>query len=277
MLLSINCFAKINLFLQINNKRLDGYHNLQSLFTIINLYDVLHIKKSPEFSFNIIGNYSQQLLADQHNIINKIWQYFVTNFCLDSDLEIILDKNIPIGAGLGGGSSNGAGFILALNKIFSLNLSLMQLLEISLKFGSDLPFFLVGKPALVFGRGEKVVPLNKNLPKLPILLIHPKINLSTATVFTTKINFSKPFDFNYLQNLDLINLLSIGNNLENSAISLVPEIGQILTDLHKFQPLVARMSGSGSSCFAIFANSNDCNVGYDWFCKNFPHYFVKIV
>ena len=277
MNLSINCFAKINLFLQINGKRADGYHNLQSLFVPIDLYDVLHLKKSPNFSLNIIGKYQQQLSATQHNIITKIWQYFVANFQLDSHLAITLEKNIPLGAGLGGGSSNGSAFILAVNKLFSLHLNTWQLLEISLKFGSDLPFFLVGKPALVFGRGEKVLPLAQTLPKLPILLINPQINLSTALVFAKNSNFSQPFTVNYLQNLDFMSLLAIGNNLEDSAISLLPEIAEILTCLQKFQPLAARMSGSGSSCFAVFDNAKNCHTSYAWFCQNFPHYFVQIV
>jgi len=277
MVFSYNCYAKINLFLHINGKRPDGYHNLQSLFLPINLYDVLHLQKSPRFRLNIVGNYQQQLSATQHNIITKIWQYCLENFQLNSNLTITLQKNIPVGAGLGGGSSNGTAFLLAVNELFSLQLNTSQLLEISLKFGSDLPFFLLGKPALVFGRGEEVVPLAKPLPKLPMLLINPQINLSTALVFAQHLNFSQPLAVDYLQNLDFMGLLALGNDLEKSAISLLPEIAEILACLNKFQPLTAKMSGSGSSCFAVFANSQSCYDGYVWFCQNFPHYFAQIV
>ncbi|NBR95614.1 MAG: 4-(cytidine 5'-diphospho)-2-C-methyl-D-erythritol kinase [Proteobacteria bacterium] len=281
MVFSYNCYAKINLFLHINGKRPDGYHNLQSLFSPINLYDVLYLQKSPRFCLNIVGNYQQQLSATQHNIITKIWQYCLENFQLDSNLTITLQKNIPVGAGLGGGSSNGTAFLLAVNKLFSLQLNTSQLLEISLKFGSDLPFFLLGKPALVFGRGEEVVPLEKPLakplPKLPILLINPQINLSTALVFAKNSNFSQPLAVDYLQNLDFMGLLALGNDLEKSAISLLPEIAEILACLNKFQPLTAKMSGSGSSCFAVFANKTTCRVAYIWFRQNFPQYFVKML
>jgi len=273
MSFSVKCFAKINLFLQINNKRSDGYHNLQSLFLPINFYDVLHLQKSPSFSLNVVGKYQNQITTV--NIISEIWQYFTDNFALNSNLAITLEKNIPVGAGLGGGSSNGSAFILALNRLFSLNLNTSQLLEISLKFGSDLPFFIIGKPAFVFGRGEEILPLITPLPKLPILLINPQINLSTAQVFANNTNFSQPFAVEYLQNLSLQNLLALGNNLEESAIKLVPKIAEILACLKKFQPLSANMSGSGSSCFAIFDNQKNCQEAYNWFSNNFNNYFIK--
>ncbi len=275
MSLSINCFAKINLFLQINNKRSDGYHNLQSLFLPINLHDVLHLKKSSNFSLNVVGKYQHQITAP--NIISEIWQYFSNNFTLNSNLTITLEKNIPVGAGIGGGSSNGSAFILALNQLFSLKLSTEKLLEISLKFGSDLPFFIIGKPAFVFGRGQEIVPLAKPLPKLLILLINPQINLSTAKVFANNTNFSQPLALDYLQSLSFTNLLALGNNLQDSAIKLAPQIGEVLSCLKKFQPLSANMSGSGSSCFAVFDNQINCQEAYNFFCCNFSDYLTKIV
>ncbi len=271
----VNCPAKINLFLQINNKRSDGYHNLQSLFLPINLHDVLHLKKSSSFSLNVVGKYQNQITTT--NIISEIWQYFINNFAVNSNLIITLEKNIPVGAGLGGGSSNGSAFILALNQLFSLNLSTEKLLEISLKFGSDLPFFIIGKPAFVFGRGQEIVPLTKPLPKLPILLINPQINLSTAKVFANNINFSQPLALDYLQNLSLNNLLALGNNLQDSAIKLAPQIGEVLSCLKKFQPLSATMSGSGSSCFAVFDNQTNCQEAYNFFCNTFTNYLITIV
>ncbi len=275
MSFSVKCFAKINLFLQINSKRSDGYHNLQSLFLPINLHDVLHLKKSSSFSLNVVGKYQNQITTT--NIISEIWQYFINNFALNSNLAITLEKNIPVGAGLGGGSSNGSAFILALNQLFSLNLSTEKLLEISLKFGSDLPFFIIGKPAFVFGRGQEIVPLTKPLPKLPILLINPQINLSTAKVFANNINFSQPLALDYLQNLSLTNLLALGNNLQDSAIKLAPQIGEVLSCLKKFQPLSATMSGSGSSCFAVFDNQTNCQEAYNFFCNTFTNYLITIV
>ena len=271
----VNCPAKINLFLQINNKRSDGYHNLQSLFLPINLHDVLHLKKSSSFSLNVVGKYQHQITTT--NIISEIWQYFINNFAVNSNLTITLEKNIPVGAGLGGGSSNGSAFILALNQLFSLNLSTEKLLEISLKFGSDLPFFIIGKPAFVFGRGQEIVPITKPLPKLPILLINPQINLSTAKVFANNINFSQPLALDYLQNLSFANLLALGNNLQDSAIKLAPQIGEVLSCLKKFQPLSAAMSGSGSSCFAVFDNQTNCQEAYNFFCNTFANYLITIV
>ena len=140
MSFKINCPAKINLFLHIVNKRSDGFHELQSLITKIDLFDELLVEKSTKFSLEIYGEFAK-FIDIKDNLFTKIFEYFVKNFDINSNLKITLQKNIPVGAGLGGGSSNGAYFIKILNEIFDLKLSTSAMQKISLNFGSDIAFF----------------------------------------------------------------------------------------------------------------------------------------
>ena len=181
----IKCPAKINLFLHITNKRPDGFHELQSLITKIDLFDELVVEKSTKFSLEINGEFAE-FIEINNNLFTKILDYFVKNFHIDPNLKIILQKNIPVGAGLGGGSSNGAYFIKILNEIFALKLSKIDMQKISLNFGSDIAFFFENEACLMSGRGEFLTEIShfKNeFKKLKILLINPKIHLSTKEIF----------------------------------------------------------------------------------------------
>ncbi len=147
----IKCPAKINLFLNIINKRPDGFHELQSLITKIDLFDELAVEKSTKFSLEINGEFAE-FIEIHNNLFTKILDYFVKDFHIDSNLKITLQKNIPVGAGLGGGSSNGAYFIKILNEIFALKLSKIEMQKISLNFGSDIAFFFENEVCLMGGR-----------------------------------------------------------------------------------------------------------------------------
>jgi 4-diphosphocytidyl-2-C-methyl-D-erythritol kinase len=185
MSFKINCPAKINLFLNLVNKRSDGFHELQSLIVKIDLFDELLVEKSNKFSLEINGEFTK-FIDIKDNLFTKIFEYFIKNFDINSNLKISLQKNIPVGAGLGGGSSNGAYFIKILNEIFDLKLSTSAMQKISLNFGSDIAFFFEDKPCLMSGRGEFLTPISKfknDFEDLKILLINPKIYLSTKEIF----------------------------------------------------------------------------------------------
>ena len=264
MQFKINCPAKINLFLNITNKRPDGFHELQSLITKINLFDELSVEKSAKFSLEISGEFAD---------------------FIDNNVKIILQKNIPVGAGLGGGSSNGAYFIKILNEIFYLKLSKKAMQKISLNFGSDIAFFFENEPCLMSGRGEFLSPIpqfKNDLKKLKILLINPKIYLSTKEIFQDfaqkNYKFSEIFSERIFLKKSLQEILTIFNNdLEETAITKAPMISEILQNLQKFSPICAKMSGSGSSCFAIFDNEKNLQKNYEFFIQNFPDFFVKKV
>ena len=280
----IKCPAKINLFLHITNKRPDGFHELQSLITKIDLFDELVVEKSTKFSLEINGEFAE-FIEINNNLFTKILDYFVKNFHIDPNLKIILQKNIPVGAGLGGGSSNGAYFIKILNEIFALKLSKNDMQKISLNFGSDIAFFFENEVCLMGGRGEFLTEIShfKNeFKKLKILLINPKIHLSTKEIFQDfaekKYQFSsKILEKNFLENSLQEIFKNFNNDLEETAISKAPVIFEILQNLQKFSPICAKMSGSGSSCFAIFDNEENLQKTYEFFIKNYPNFFVKKV
>lgn len=284
MSFKINCPAKINLFLHIVNKRTDNFHELQSLITKIDLFDELLVEKSTKFSLEIYGEFAK-FIDIKDNLFIKILDYFVKNFDINSNLKITLQKNIPVGAGLGGGSSNGAYFIKILNEIFDLRLSTSAMQKISLNFGSDIAFFFENKACLMSGRGEFLTPISKfknDFEKLKILLINPKIHLSTKEIFQDfaqkNYKFSEIFSERIFLKKSLQEILTIFNNdLEETAITKAPMISEILQNLQKFSPICAKMSGSGSSCFAIFDNEKNLQKNYEFFIQNFPDFFVKKV
>jgi len=278
------CPAKINLFLHITNKRPDGFHELQSLITKINLFDELSVEKSAKFSLEINGEFAEYIDI-KNNLFTKILDYFAKNFNIDTNLKISLQKNIPVGAGLGGGSSNGAYFIQILNEIFALKLSKNDMQKISLNFGSDIAFFFENEACLMSGRGEFLLPISQfknDFEKLRILLINPKIHLSTKEIFQDfaekKHQFSSKISEKiFLENSLLEILQRFNNDLEEPAISKAPAIAEILQNLRKFSPICVIMSVSGSSCFAIFVNDIDLLKTYEFFIKNYPNFFVKKV
>ena len=284
MQFKINCPAKINLFLNITNKRADGFHELQSLITKIDLFDELLIEKSAKFSLKINGEFAK-FIDINDNLFTKILDYFIENFHINSNLKIILEKNIPVGAGLGGGSSNGAYFIKILNEIFALKLSKNAMQKISLNFGSDIAFFFENQPCLMSGRGEfltEILQFKNEFKKLKILLINPKIHLSTKEIFQDFAQKNQQFSEKFSERIFLEKSLQeilqkFNNDLEQPAISKAPAIAEILQNLRKFSPICAKMSGSGSSCFAIFNNEKNLQETYEFFIKNYPNFFVKKV
>ncbi len=272
----LNCPAKINLFLKVISKRPDGFHELQSLFAFLDLHDELQVEKSDKFSLEILGEFASKV--DQNdNLFVTILNYFHQHFGVSKNLKIAVKKNIPVAAGLGGGSSNAAYFMLALNEIFALNLNLEELQKISLNFGSDIAFLLQGKAALVQGRGENITPFAPFAP-IDALLINPKIAVATGTVFKNlNNNFSSSLPIGELAKKDVYHLMQLENDLQKAATTTLPLISDIIKNCHNHHAKIAKMSGSGASCFAIFENVVSLESAYNFFAENFPHYFVKKV
>lgn len=273
---SSSCPAKINLFLKLTGNYTNGFHELESLFAFLDLADDLTVKNSSKFLLEIEGEFAN-LVDANNNIFTKILDYFVSEFGISKNLHIKIVKNIPVAAGLGGGSSNAAFFMQALNQIFNLNLSKDALQKISLNFGSDIAFFFENQASIVRGRGEII----KNFPSfspIPALLINPKIALSTKEIFT-KFNkkFSKKTSDDELLNTNISDLLNLQNDLENPAKESLPAIAKILKSLKDSGAKIAKMSGSGASCFGIFDNKKNLDLAAESFAKNHPNFFVKKV
>ncbi len=272
------CPAKINLFLKVVGKRADGFHELESLFAFTDLSDELSVELSDNFSLEISGEFAR-FVDQKNNLFVKILDFFTREFAnefnVSRKLKIKIVKNIPVGSGLGGGSSNAAYFIKALNEIFALNLDKESLQEISLKFGSDIAFFFEDHASIVTGRGEVIENFSEFLP-MRALLIHPKISLSTKVIFQKLAgNFSQKITASKLKEMWIEDLFNLPNDLEGPAISTLPIIEEIIDQLKRSGADFAKMSGSGSACFGIFFDEEKLAQAEKECAKKFPNFFRK--
>ncbi len=244
-----NC--KINLGLSILAKRADGYHELETVFYPIALNDSLEILPSDTLSLNqsgiaVPGDPAQNLCLKAFHLLKR-------DFPQLPNVQMHLHKNIPMGAGLGGGSSDGTAALLILNKQCSLGLSDVQLIHYASQLGSDCPFFVFNKACHATGRGEILTPIHLDLSDYQFLLVHPGKHISTAWAFQQLIPHTKT------ESIQSIISKPIGewkNNLVNDfeipVFKAEPTLSLIKEQLYELGALYASMSGSGSSLFGIF-------------------------
>lgn len=242
--------AKVNLFLRIFGKK-HGYHTLDSALAFLDLHDEISFARNKDLQVNISGPYSH-LVSDQDNIFVDITKFFQQNFDITDSVKIDLVKNIPVGGGLGGGSSDAAELIKYFNKEYILGLNFKELQQISFNFGSDIAFFLQDKAAIIKNRGE-VVACNKKFSEQDVILICPDFGLSTKEVFTEfNSNFSSQIDLSSIKEASFEKLLRFGNDLTEVAIKVKPRLGEILEFINQLDNVsYCNMSGSGSTLFAI--------------------------
>jgi 4-diphosphocytidyl-2-C-methyl-D-erythritol kinase len=248
-----NC--KINLGLNIVEKRADGFHNLETVFYPIPFFDALEILCAGEFRFIQTGI---TIPGDQKdNLCVKAYQLLKSQLHTLTPVHIHLQKTIPLGAGLGGGSSDGAFTLKLLNDIFHLNLSTQQLLDYALRLGSDCPFFILNQPCYATGRGELLQPIELDLSVYSIILINPGIHVNTGWAFS-QITPRKPkisvreivqLPIQYWKN-------KLINDFEEPVFSAHPLLRSIQEELYKHGALFAAMSGSGSTIFGIFKKNS---------------------
>jgi len=255
--IEINCLCKINFGLNIIEKRGDGFHNIETVFYPIDLCDKLILSKSSHKSFSTNSNL---LNGEQNNIILQAMDLLQKKTGEIFEVEISLQKKIPIGAGMGGGSSDAAATLLSLNELYELKLSTENLREIALSLGSDVPFFLKPYPHFAESRGEKLTLINFNLP-YPILIINPGIHISTKWAYQDIIPLKPVFDLRTLNNFDMRNIADlkdkVTNSFEEKCFERYPVLSGIKEDLYKSGALFALMTGSGSTLFGIF---QDCKA-----------------
>jgi 4-diphosphocytidyl-2-C-methyl-D-erythritol kinase len=265
--------CKINIGLYVTEKRPDGYHNIETIFyPITKLYDHLIFKKNDKFEFecNIPSLQNDNIIL---KAVNKLENY------IDDKLpvKIILNKNIPFGAGLGGGSSNAAETLKALNFLFDLNLSTYELLQLSAQIGADVPFFINPAPTFASGIGEHFTPIDFKI-SYPILLVKPDFGISTKEAYAnmkpqkSNIDLKELSGKKFSPELDL--LPKIKNDFENFAFSKYSELEMIKNKLLEFGAFFAMMSGSGSTIFGIFENLKSLNSANKFFNNQYKTYIV---
>ena len=250
--------AKINYGLRVLSKREDGYHNLETIFyPILDLYDEITISTSGGFEFECNSNLTGD---DQDNIIIKAKEKLEELIRTKINVRIELKKVIPVGAGLGGGSSDAAAVLMGLNELLQLNLDFSALSTIALELGSDVPFFLYGKPAIGRSRGEILEAIDFKIT-YPILLVYPNIHISTKEAFQNHVLQSgqkkslsqsdfNPIDFSYHR-------LHIINDFEQEILKKYPVISDIKDLLYRKGALFSLMSGTGSTVYGIFNNVDE--------------------
>ncbi|MFH1004865.1 MAG: 4-(cytidine 5'-diphospho)-2-C-methyl-D-erythritol kinase [Bacteroidota bacterium] len=278
--------AKINIGLYITEKRTDGFHNLESIMVPLTgiLFDAMEIISIPSSAIPqekekrkaklLISGIPVSTDAE-NNLCIKAYNLLAKDFSLPS-IKIYLHKIIPMGAGLGGGSSDGAFMIKLLNEKFNLELSEQKMLHYASQLGSDCSFFIFNQPAFISGRGEKIIPLScngekkLNLNGCNIAIVYPNISISTAEAYShiipkkIKVHLSKLIS----QPIEKWKH-TIHNDFEDVVFPKHPAIKHIKEKLYSLGAIYASMSGSGSAVYGIFHKKTDIE-------KNFPSCFVKV-
>jgi len=246
--------AKINIGLNIIRKRNDGYHDLETIFYPLLLHDILTFEKADET--NLKSN-SNEINSLQTNLISTAIEFLETIVDRKLNVKIYLEKNIPIGAGLGGGSSNAAATLKALNQLFELNLTYDKLSEIALKLGSDVPFFLEPFPCFASSRGEIRKNIQLSLSQ-PILIVNPGIHISTKWAFQNLELTSHKKSLIELCEHSSITIDDIKdyatNDFENIVFEKYPEIKSIKDKLDASVADFVSMTGTGSTVYGVFSN-----------------------
>jgi 4-diphosphocytidyl-2-C-methyl-D-erythritol kinase len=255
--------CKINLGLRVPSKRQDGYHNIETIFYPIQLTDALEAIRQPEsvnqpvaFSFSGLPINGK----DEDNLCIKAYSLLKENFPDLPPIAAHLHKIIPMGAGLGGGSSDGAFMLRLLNQLFSLNLSDEKLCEYALKLGSDCPFFIYNRPCYAEGRGEMLEPVSFSLKGYKIALVYPALHVSTAIAFRelnrTVNQITYPNSLKDIIRLPISEWKDIlVNEFEIPVMKQFPEIAKIKSTFYNAGAAYASMTGSGSAVYGIFEQS----------------------
>jgi 4-diphosphocytidyl-2-C-methyl-D-erythritol kinase len=248
-----NC--KINLGLSILAKRPDGYHELETIFYPVGLKDMVEVIHSDDAStpiqftstgLTVPGDLNQNLCVKAYELLKK-------DFPALPNVKIHLHKQIPMGAGLGGGSSDATSVLKIVNQQFNLGLNNLQLIDYAAILGSDCPFFVYEQACHATGRGEKLNPFHCNLSNYQIVLIHPGIHISTAWAFNQLVPCNKEKSIAEIVAQPIIKWKdTLINDFESPIIQAHPIIGEIKNMLYNKGAIYASMSGSGSSLFGIF-------------------------
>lgn len=266
--MKIRAPAKINLFLRVVGRRKDGYHLLDTILLPISLYDEIEIRKLPWNSHRAGSRGSRIKVTCDHplvpdgrkNIAFRAAELIVQTAAINQRISIRIQKRIPVGAGLGGGSSDAAAVLIGLNRLFRLRYSLRKLERLGLLLGSDVPFFIRRRPARAQGIGERLSPLAR-CRRFWLVILYPGFPVSTSWVYgRLRHKLTKP-----KVNTSIIASLRsfaevrefLVNDLEPVTLGKYPRIGELKTQLVREGAGGALMSGSGSSVFGIFAHRRD--------------------
>lgn len=267
------CFpnAKINIGLTIKGKRADGYHDLETVFYPIAVKDVLEVlenkESDDEFLLTTLG--IQMAGPPENNLCYKAYHLLKKDFPAKlPKIQVLLQKNIPAGAGLGGGSADGAFMIQLLNDTFDLQIPKSERIKYALALGSDCPFFIINTPCIAEGRGEILHPIELDLSNYSIVIINPGIHIHTGTAFKELTHTFPPSNIQKAIYLPIDMWKDhIINDFEAGIFKKYPVIQEIKNLLYQEGALYASMTGTGSSVFGIFQQKKEIVFPDNYFLK----------
>jgi 4-diphosphocytidyl-2-C-methyl-D-erythritol kinase len=277
---SVAAPAKLNLCLHVGDRRADGYHDLESLVVFASVGDVIALEASDDFSLSVDGAFAGALDCGEDNLVSRAARLLAANIQIDRGARIHLTKNLPVASGIGGGSADAAAVLRGLVRLWSLDIPPGMLLELATSLGADVPVCVGSAPAWMEGKGERITPLPA-FPPMYLLLVNPGIAVPTGQVFAALskrrgLGFACP-ETAFTDTDALLGFLrTTTNDLEEPARALAPEIAEVLAELAEFPgALLARMSGSGATCFGIFENDAELTSAAASLARRHPEWWVK--
>jgi 4-diphosphocytidyl-2-C-methyl-D-erythritol kinase len=272
--------AKINLFLHVGDKRADGFHPLQSLAVFTDMGDVLAIEPAPSLTLRIAGPFAQGLDGEGDNLVLRAARALLEKSALDDKgATLTLTKNLPVASGIGGGSSDAAAALRGLRALWNDSRDDAALQAIAAALGSDIPVCLDAAASFMEGRGEILRGVDA-MPRVPVLLVNPGVAVPTRDVFAalqTRSGAEMMLPRGHFRDTaDLLRFLeTTRNDLETPARMLQPVIGDVLTALAALPgALLSRMSGSGATCFSIFADDDCCRRAAELLTRAHPGWWI---
>lgn len=267
-------FAKINLILDVIEKRKDGYHNIDGIMQLIDLYDVVSVEISDEFK---ITSNVKNIPLDENNLVYKVYKVMEEKYKFNEKFKVHIEKNIPLAAGLAGGSSNAASMIEIIDELLNLKLTLDEKKKIAILIGADVSFIINKKTARTRGVGDVLDEISP-LKDINILIVNNSFEISTPYVYKNIIPSGKNNRVDELikiyENKEYEKFfLNIFNVMEEVSIKKCTEIKDIKEKLEKFGALKALMTGSGPTVFGVFKNDSDLERAYSYFKKIYKNTF----
>ena len=274
----VKSYAKINLTLDVLGKMENGYHEIESIMQTVNLFDLIIIDRTSK-DINIHTNL-KFLPTNEKNIAYKAAKMFFEETGIDGGVKILIHKNIPVAAGLAGGSGNAAAVLIALNTLYNANLSDEKLFEMGKRLGADVPYCMMGGTVIARGIGEILTPVNE-MPKSAVLLVKPPINVSTQSIYEYLDEFEIDKHpnvenmINAIENRDINTISqSLCNVMEIATVKIHPVIKGIKEKMLLNGAKGAIMSGSGPTVFGIFDDYNAAKLSHDSFSKLYKDVYL---
>ena len=270
--IKVTAHAKVNLTLHVVGQRANGYHEMQSLVCLTEFGDQIHLSPAADFSFQVIGPYAAGIPVDESNLVVQATKFMAKKHSKTLDCQIILEKNLPMASGIGGGSSDAAAVMRALSQYWSVPLPNADEL---MALGADIPVCMTTGLTLMEGAGEDVAQLSA-APNWGLVLVNPNVGVSTPAVFNALNSKHNPPMQDVAENcVDIAWLGDQRNDLEPPAMAMVPEVVAVVDAISAATHCqVARMSGSGATCFGLFANTEHANAAANRLQWAHPNWWV---